>query len=76
MLSPALSKAAVTGVTYVATDIIKHKVNSLGFNTFLKSTGSQALSYSLAAYAWGHTTYSFICRDPIERAAQRGYNLK
>lgn len=34
IISPALTKAGTTIATYVATDIIKHKVVPLGFNTF------------------------------------------
>ena len=41
IISPALTKAGTTIATYVATDIIKHKVVPLGFNTFLHSTGGK-----------------------------------
>ena len=76
IISPALTKAGTTIATYVATDIIKHKVVPLGFNTFLHSTGGKVLPYGFAAYAWGHTAYSFFCTDPIARANQRGYSLR
>ena len=34
IISPALTKAGTTSVTYVATDLIKHKVVPLGFDAF------------------------------------------
>lgn len=76
IISPALTKAGTTSATYVATDLIKHKVVPLGFNTFLHSTGGKMLPYGFAAYAWGHTAYSIFCTDPIARANQRGYGLR
>ena len=76
IISPALTKAGTTSATYVATDLIKHKVVPLGFNTFLHSTGGKVLPYGFAAYAWGHTAYSIFCTDPIARANQRGYGLR
>ena len=76
IISPALTKAGTTSATYVATDLIKHKVVPLGFNTFLHSTGGKVLPYGFAAYAWGHTAYSIFCTDPISRANQRGYGLR
>ncbi len=76
IISPALTKAGTTSATYVATDLIKHKVVPLGFNTFLHSTGGKVLPYGFAAYAWGHTSYSIFCTDPIARANQRGYGLR
>ena len=76
IISPALTKAGTTSATYVATDLIKHKVVPLGFNTFLHSTGGKVLPYGFAAYAWGHTAYSIFCTDPIARANQRGYSLR
>lgn len=76
IVSPALTKAGTTSATYVATDLIKHKVVPLEFNTFLHSTGGKVLPYGFAAYAWGHTAYSIFCADPIARANQRGYGLR
>ena len=76
IISPALTKAGVTGATYVATDLIKHKVVSLQFNAFLHLPGRKVSSYGFAAYAWFHTVYSIFCFDPIARANQRGYSLR
>ena len=76
IVSPALTKAGTTSANYVATDLIKHKVVPLGFDTFLHSTGGKVLSYGFAAYAWGNTAYSIFSADPIAIAKQRGYTLK
>ena len=76
IISPALTKAGTTSATYVATDLMKHKVVPLGFNTFLHSAGGKVLPYGFVAYAWGHTAYSIFCTDPIARANQRGYGLR
>ena len=76
IISPALTKAGTTSATYVATDLIKHKVVPLGFNTFLHSTGGKALPYGSALLAWGYTGYAIFCSDPIAVANQRGYGLR
>ena len=76
IISSALTKAGTTSATYVATDLIKHKVVPLGFNTFLHSAGGKILPYGFVVYAWGHTAYSIFCTDPIARATQRGYDLR
>ena len=75
IISPALTKAGTTSATYVATDLMKHKVVPVGFNAFLHSPGGKVLPYGFTAYAWGHTAYSLFCTDPIARANQRGYGL-
>ena len=76
IISPALTKAGTTSATYVATDLIKHKVVPLGFNTFLQSTGGKLLPYVSALLAWGCTGYAIFCSDPIAVANQRGYRLR
>lgn len=76
IISPALTKAGTTSVTYVATDLIKHKVVPLGFDAFLHSPGGKLLPYVSAVCAWGYTVYSIICTDPIAIANQRGYVLR
>ena len=76
IISPAFTKVGTTYATYVATDLIKHKVVPLGFDDFLRSPRGKALSYGLAAYAWIHAAYSIFSTDAIARANQRGYCLR
>ena len=76
IISPALTKAGSTTATYVATDLIKHKVVPLGVDTFLRSTGGKVSPYGSALLAWGHTGYAIFCSDPIAVANQRGYGLR
>ena len=76
IISPALTKSGTTSATYVATDLIKHKVVPLGFNTFLHSTGGKVLPYGSALLAWGYTGYAIFCSNPISVASQRGYGLR
>ena len=75
-ISPVLTKASTTSATYIATDLIKHKVVPLEFNVFLHSNAGKLFPYSFAAYAWGHTVYSIFCADPIARANQRRIGLR
>ena len=76
ILFPAVTKSATTSVMYVFTDIAKHKVIPLSFQTYLQSSAGRAIPYGFAAYAWVNTTYSIVCNDPIARAHQRGYTLR
>ena len=76
IITPFFTKVATTSATYIATDIMKHKVIPLEFNAFLGSTRNKIIPYGFAVFAWGHTAYSVFCDDPISRANQRGYSLK
>jgi hypothetical protein len=76
IISPTLTKAGTTSASYVATDLIKHKVVPLGFTNYLETTGGKVLPYGAAAYAWGYTVCSIFCTDPIAWANQRGYDLR
>jgi hypothetical protein len=72
---PSVTKSASTSAMYLLTDITKHKVVPLSFNSYLGSPGGKALPYLLTAFAWADTAISFISSDPVARAAQRGYTL-
>ena len=71
-----VTKAGGISSKYIYTDLSKHKVVPLKFNTFLKSTSRKSLPYGFAIYNWGHTTYSILSNDPMLRALQRGYALR
>lgn len=73
---PIGTKTGTTVATYVATDLMKHKVVPLRVSTFLKTTKNAVLSYAFAIYAWGNTVYSAFCSDPVARANGKGYILK
>lgn len=76
IISPAGTKAITTSATYIATDLIKHKVVPLGFNSFLSSPGSKVLPYLGSLLAWGYAGYAVFCNDPVAVANQRGDSLK
>ena len=76
ILSPVLTKSSATFGMYIYTDLSKHQVIPLEFNTYLKSPSGKALSYGFAAYAWLKTIGSIVENDPIARAKERGYTLR
>ena len=76
ILLPALTKTGTTSGRYFLTDVTKHKVVPLLFNTFLNSPGGKAISYIGVAYAWAQTINSIFCNNPAAMATQRGYYLK
>ena len=76
IMTPTLTKTVTTYATYIGTNITKHNVIPIKFNTFLKSTGGKLVPYGFATYAWIQTIYSIFCDDTITRASQRGYKLK
>ena len=60
IISPVATKVCTTGATYIATDLIKHKVVPLAVNSFLKSPGSKTLPYMSSIFAWGCTAYAWF----------------
>ncbi len=76
IISPALTKAGTSSVTYVVANLMEHRDVPIDFNAFLKTSRSKVLSYGFAAYAWVCAAYSIFCNDPIARANERGYDLR
>ena len=63
----------------------KHAINSYmatasgipyTFKDTLLIPGGKVLGYGMAGYAWFQTTVSILSDDPVERAHERGYELK
>ena len=50
--------------------------SSIALKDTLVMAGGKAVAYGFAGLAWGNTTLSIFCEDPVKRAEERRFNLK
>ena len=71
ILSPSKIKIVTTANAYIGY-FKKTGIESISYGV---SPRSIAISYSLAAYAWIQTGFSYYLNNPVKRANERGYSL-